>query len=88
MPRSQFWSVLLSAFVAFVFAGCATDSTQSENTGSLNLNLELADGITINEVAWTITGGDMAPMSGVIDTSAPGFHPGRKDRQDLSYQRF
>lgn len=25
---------------------------------------------------------------GMFDTSAPGFHPGRKDREDLSYQRF
>ena len=28
------------------------------------------DGITINEVAWTISGGDMEPMRGTIDTSA------------------
>jgi hypothetical protein len=46
--------------------------TPGENTGSLNLNLELADGIIINEVDWTISGGDMEPMSGTIDTSAPG----------------
>ena len=26
----------------------------------------------IDEVAWEITGGDMAPMSGTVDTSAPG----------------
>lgn len=25
---------------------------------------------------------------GMFDTSAPGFHAGRKDREDLSYQRF
>ena len=53
------------------FAGCGTDSTQSENTGSLKLNLELADGITINEVDWRLSGNDM-DMAGTIDTSAPG----------------
>ena len=71
MPRSKFASLLLSAFAVLAFAGCGTDSTQSENTGSLNLNLELADGITINEVDWRLSGNDM-DMAGTIDTSAPG----------------
>ena len=67
--RLMQWLVC-SLAIALAAAGCATDSTSSENTGSLNLSLELADGITINEVAWTISGGDMEPMSGTIDTSA------------------
>ncbi|MGB5219494.1 MAG: hypothetical protein WBN60_00580, partial [Polyangiales bacterium] len=71
MPRSKFASLFLSAVVAIAFAACATDSTQSENTGSMNLNLELADGITINEVDWRLSGNDM-DMAGTIDTSAPG----------------
>ena len=58
--------------LAFALSGCASDTTPSEQTGSLSLNLELADGVVINEVAWTISGGDMEPMSGTIDTSAPG----------------
>jgi len=57
--------------VALAAAGCSSDGN-SETSGSLNLNLELADGVTINEVSWEITGGDMEPMSGTIDTSAPG----------------
>ena len=69
--RLMQWLVC-SLAIALAAAGCATDSTSSENTGSLNLSLELADGITINEVTWTISGGDMAPMSDTIDTSAPG----------------
>ncbi|MGB8223183.1 MAG: hypothetical protein WCF10_11395, partial [Polyangiales bacterium] len=72
MPRSHLLSLVLSTVFAVAFAGCATDSSPSQNTGSLNLNLELAEGVTINQVDWTISGGDMAPMSGTIDTSAPG----------------
>lgn len=72
MPRSQLSSLILISFLAVAFAGCSTDTSSSEDTGSLNLSLELADGVTINQVDWTISGGDMEPMSGTIDTSAPG----------------
>ena len=72
MPRSQLLALFLSTAFAIAFAGCSTDSSPSENTGSLNLNLELAADVKINEVDWTISGGDMEPMSGTIDTSAPG----------------
>ena len=53
-------------------AGCTSDTSSGEPSGSLNLNLELAEGIVINEVDWTLSGNGMAPMSGTIDTSAPG----------------
>jgi hypothetical protein len=74
MIRSSFakWIVLCALAAPVAFAGCSSDSTTSEGTGSLGLNLELAPGVTINEVDWEITGGDMEPMSGTIDTSAPG----------------
>ena len=72
MPRTQLLSFVLTALIAVAFAGCSSNTSTNENTGSLNLNLELADGITINEVDWTISGGDMEPMSGTINTSAPG----------------
>ena len=72
MARSKLLSLVLGSVFALAFAGCATDSNPGENTGSVNLNLELAEGIIINEVDWTISGGDMDPMSGTIDTSAPG----------------
>jgi hypothetical protein len=66
-----FRSMLCGLVVALVVAGCSGDTTMND-TGSLSLNLELADGSVIDRVDWTITGGDMAPMSGSIDTSAPG----------------
>ncbi len=72
MPRVQSLCLILISSFALAFAGCATDSSPGEETGSLSLNLQLADGITINEVAWTISGGEMEPMTGTIDTSAPG----------------
>jgi 2',3'-cyclic-nucleotide 2'-phosphodiesterase (5'-nucleotidase family) len=55
-------------------AGCSTDSGESgsEVTGSATLSLEAADGIEIDSVDYEITGGDMEPMSGTIDTSAAG----------------
>jgi phosphodiesterase/alkaline phosphatase D-like protein len=54
-----------------LLAGCG-GTAAPEGTGSLDLNLQLADGVVINEVAWTISGNDMEPMTGTIDTSAPG----------------
>jgi hypothetical protein len=73
MTGSRLMHWLLCCLVAAAgVAGCSSDTTSSENTGSLGLSLELADGITINEVDWTLTGNGMSPMSGTIDTSAPG----------------
>ena len=63
--------IYVSLAAALALAGCAAETTSGETTGSLNLNLELADGITINEVVWRISGNDM-DMTGTIDTSAPG----------------
>lgn len=64
---------VLGVFVAaVVVAGCANDSTSGETTGSLSLSLELAPGVVINEVRWTISRADMESMAGTIDTSAPG----------------
>jgi len=61
----------ISLATALSLVGCTSNTTSSES-GSLELTLELADGVMINEVEWTITGGEMEPMSGVINTSAPG----------------
>jgi hypothetical protein len=60
------------AFGALFAAGCSmtTDTPQGE-TGSLSLDLVIADGIVIDAVNWRITGNDM-DMSGAIDVSAPG----------------
>jgi len=50
----------------------AGNTERAEPSGSLALELEIADGVLIDSVRWVIAGGDMQPMSGVIDTSAPG----------------
>lgn len=73
MSLRSLCSLLLFGVLA---TGCST-STQSPGgssgeTGSLSLTLELADGAEVNVVEWVITRGGMEPMSGVIDTSAPG----------------
>lgn len=72
MRRSKLLSLIFITVAAVAVAGCSGESSPGEDTGSLNLELELADGVTISEVDWVISGGDMAPMSGTIDTSAPG----------------
>lgn len=56
MPRTKLSSLVSIAVFTVAFAGCSTDSSPGENTGSVNLNLELADGVPINEVDWTISG--------------------------------
>ena len=66
-----FPSLILSALLSLAFAGCATDTQPNGDTGSLSLELVIADGIVIDEVSWQITGNEM-DMSGVIDVSAPG----------------
>jgi uncharacterized repeat protein (TIGR01451 family) len=63
------WLALLSCGV-LALAGCSSETGTSE-TGSLSLALTLVDAFDIDEVSWTITGGEMPDMSGVIDTSAP-----------------
>jgi hypothetical protein len=71
MPRIQLLSFALTAVMAVAFAGCSSDTSTNENTGSLNLSLELADGTVINEVDWRITGNGM-DMDDTINVSAPG----------------
>ncbi|NND30936.1 MAG: hypothetical protein HKN97_20310, partial [Myxococcales bacterium] len=56
-------------FIALAFAGCAADTS---STGGLTIELELSDGTLIEEVTYAISGGDMDPMVGTINTSAPG----------------
>lgn len=65
-------TLLLAASVAITSCSASSDPGPQGNTGGLSLTLTIDDGIEIDEVAWEITGEGMAPMSGVIDTSAPG----------------
>ncbi len=54
---------------ALAFAGCAAETS---STGGLELQLELSDGTQIEEVSYSIIGGEMPTMTGTINTSAPG----------------
>jgi hypothetical protein len=56
---------------ALPFAACAGGDASLE-TGELRIQLELANGIEIDEVTYTITGNGMDPMVGTVNTSAPG----------------
>jgi len=62
--------VVVCALSAFV-VGCSSGTQEEGGTGSLSLGLEIGD-VTVEEVDWVITGGDMEPMSGTINTSARG----------------
>ena len=73
MTGSRLMHWILCCLVAAVgVAGCSSDTTTGDTSGSLSLNLELAPGVVINEVDWTLSGNGMPSMSGTIDTSAPG----------------
>ncbi|MEM7433791.1 MAG: alkaline phosphatase PhoX [Myxococcota bacterium] len=72
--RSQLpWTMILLGTMIF---GCSSGTqslaTDPGETGSLNLQIQLANGAEINVVEYVITRGGMEPMSGTIDTSAPG----------------
>ena len=70
MSLNRAWSWFGWCVAATVlFAGCTSDAGP---TGGVGLELVLLDGSNINEVSWRITGGEMEPMEGTIDTSAPG----------------
>jgi hypothetical protein len=64
----------LSFVSAIAVFGCSADtgSRSSDATGSLSLALVIDGDTEIDIVEWMITGGDMDPMAGVINTSAPG----------------
>jgi hypothetical protein len=71
--HSARWSifVICGALTALGCVGTDTDTGQQGETGSLSLDLVIADGIVIDQVGWQITGNGM-DMSGDIDVSAPG----------------
>lgn len=63
--------IIVPLCAALAALGCSGADTPPGETGSLSLNLVLAGGIEIDVVDWVITGGEMPPMGGTIDTSAP-----------------
>ena len=71
MPCSPRMRWLVSSLCAAVlFVGCGPDA--SDTTGDLKIQLELLNGTQIDEVTYAITGNDMEPMVGTINTAAPG----------------
>jgi hypothetical protein len=64
--------MIVGLATALTMVGCSNDTTSGEATGSLDLTLELAPGVVINEVKWVISRPLMEDMKGTIDTSAPG----------------
>ena len=65
------WILALACGALFAVGCSTTTDTPQGETGSLSVDLVLADGLVIDEVSWEITGNDM-DMSGDIDVSAPG----------------
>ncbi len=63
---------LLSAGSAFIALGCAMDTQAADETGSLSLELVIADGLDVDEVDYEISGNGIPQAGGTIDTSAPG----------------
>jgi hypothetical protein len=67
--RLMHW-ILCCLVAATSVAGCTSDTTSSETSGSLSLSLEVGN-IDINEVDYLITNGGES-HGGTIDVSAPG----------------
>ncbi|MEM8606610.1 MAG: hypothetical protein AAGF92_05870 [Myxococcota bacterium] len=67
LVRSSLWLGCWLTSLLFLI-GCGNEGP----SGSVALDLVLADGAAIDTVDWRITGNGMAPMEGNIDTSAPG----------------
>ncbi|NNE20334.1 MAG: hypothetical protein HKN10_17835, partial [Myxococcales bacterium] len=65
---------------ALFAAGCSGNSVSVPCYSDVLIDLEVTvddegNSVTLDEVLWTLTGNGMAPMSGAIDTSAPGATP-------------
>jgi len=71
--RSSFsWTLLLLGSLTLGCSGSGGTQSSGSDTGSLSLQIQLANGTEVDAVEYVITRGGMEPMSGAIDTSAPG----------------
>ena len=61
-------------FVVLVFltTACSGETLQEPSNAAVIIDLDVAGGGAIDEVLYVVTGNGMEPMSGLIDTSAPG----------------
>jgi len=58
--------------LALVIGACSGDLPEQQPAASLLLELELIDGAVVDEVWYVVSGNEIEPMGGTIDTSAPG----------------
>ncbi|MGB8221312.1 MAG: hypothetical protein WCF10_01940, partial [Polyangiales bacterium] len=70
----------LFAGAAILAAACSGNSVSVPCSSAVLIDLEVAvdsegTSVVFDEVLWTITGNDMAPMSGAINTSDPNATP-------------
>ena len=74
MPRrptpSLGWCVVALVTLVALAAACSTDS-QTGESGTLQIDLTLDDGVEIEEVLYSVTGNGMVPMIDTIDVRAP-----------------
>jgi hypothetical protein len=73
------WISLQAVAWSLVLTLAAVGCSSSGDSGKVNpcltalrINLEVGDGAVINEVEYEISGNNMEPMGGTINTSAPG----------------
>src|SRR6185369_17832013 len=65
-------SLIWTAIAVVPLAGCSRDQgrqTEVEQAGSIELSLTTPAGVTVNSVAYTVTGPAAFTKSGAIDTS-------------------
>ena len=72
MPSSRLLTLLIFGIVSSLGVASCSQGTQERESGSLALQLTIADDVEIDEVAWVIRRVGMEPMEGTISTSAPG----------------
>jgi hypothetical protein len=73
--RSSFQAVASFLVLAFAAVGCGSNGDSGnidECLTALRINLEVGDGAVIDEVDYEIAGNGITPITGTINTSAPG----------------
>jgi cysteine-rich repeat protein len=77
MSRAVLWMLMCASWLTLI-SGCAVEEPNpgtvetegAREVGSLGMNLEVADGVEVDQVSFTITSDDGKPMSGTIPLAA------------------
>ncbi len=64
--------VSLSIYAPLVIAGCAGDAEDGSVPGAVQVSVAASEGVSIDEVQYEVTGNEITPIEGIIDTRAPG----------------